>query len=149
MVLCCMSGRRSLTEAERLAEGSVLSLAGGLLAWQASGLPAAAIGGDFNPIVRSPAAPPELATLRRALMSCFVAEVVETAQGALDPLPLLEECFALVGVRAEEATIGELVGVVEWAAARSRELGNDYERIAENMQSFLLQMQPLVAPSGP
>ncbi len=81
-------------------------------------------------------------------MSCFVAEVVETAEGTIDPLPLLEECFSLVGVRAEEATIGELVGVVEWAAARSRELGNDYGRIAENMQSFLVQMQPLVTQSG-
>ena len=148
VVLCCMSGRRSLVEAERLAEGSVLSLAGGMLAWQANGLPAAAIGGDFNPIVSSPAAPPELVTLRRALMSCFVAEVVETAEGTIDPLPLLEECFSRVGVRSEDATIGELVGVVEWAAARSRQLGSDYERIAGNMQSFLLQMQPLVTPSS-
>lgn len=148
VVLCCMSGRRSLAEAERLAEGSVFSLAGGMLAWQADGLPAVATAGDFNPIVSSHAVPPELASLRRALMSCFVAEVVETAAGAIDPLPLLEECFALVGVRAEEATVGDLVGVVEWAAARSRELGNDYDRIAGNMQSFLDQMQPLVATGG-
>ncbi len=148
MVLCCMSGRRSLVEVERLAEASVLSLAGGILAWQEHGLPAVALGGDFNPVVRSPATPPELAALRRALVSCFVAEVVETAEGTIDPMPLLEECFVLAGVRPEQPTIGELVGVVEWAAARSRELGNGYERIAENMQSFLVQMQPLVQPSG-
>lgn len=148
VVLCCMSGRRSLVEVERLAERSVFSLAGGMLAWQADGLPAVATAQDFNPIVCSSAAPPELASLRRALMSCFVAEVAETAAGAINPLPLLEECFALVGVDAEEATVGDLVGVVEWAAARSRELGNDYDRIAENMQSFLEQMQPLAAGAG-
>ncbi len=143
VVLCCMSGRRSLQEARRHDDPSVLSLSGGILAWQEAGLPATATAGDFNLVAASPAAPPELSVLRRALLSCFVAEVAETASGTVDPVPLLEECFAIVGVEPEEASVGDLVRVVEWAAARSRELGIDYARIAENMQSFLHQMQPL------
>jgi hypothetical protein len=59
---------------------------------------------------------------------------------------LLDECFSLVGVDPEQPNIGELLQVVEWAAARSRELGNGYDRIAGNMSDFLAQMQSLVAP---
>jgi rhodanese-related sulfurtransferase len=144
--LCCMSGRRSLELAQQLGEPSVVSVGGGLLGWQGAGLPV--VGGDDGvaAVAQSQAAPPALGALKRALVSCFVAEVVETSAGAVDPMHLLDECFSLVGVDPEQPNIGELLQVVEWAAARSRELGNGYDRIAGNMSDFLAQMQSLVAP---
>ena len=144
VVLACMTGRRSLEEALLFPGGSVLSLHGGLLAWQNAGLATFGTDGDLNYIASSKAAPPQLGEIKRALVSCFVAEVVETAEDdEVDPLCLLDECFSLLEVDAERPTVGELLQVVEWAAARSRELGNTYERIADNVSMFLHEMQPL------
>ena len=148
VVLACMTGRRSLEEAARFPGGFVLSMQGGLLGWQSAGLASLGTDGDLNHIANSKAAPPQLGELKRALVSCFVAEVIETAvNDEVDPICLLDECFSLLEVDAEQPSVGELLQVVEWAAARSRELGSTYERIAANVSMFLLEMQRLARVS--
>lgn len=149
VVLACMTGRRSLEEALHHPSGSVLSMQGGLLAWQNAGLASFGNEGDLNYIASSKASPPQLSQIKRALVSCFVAEVIETAEDdEVDPVCLLDECFSLLEVDAERPSVGELLQVVEWAAARSRELGNSYERIAANVAMFLHEMQPLAREAG-
>lgn len=149
VVLTCLTGRRSLGEALHFPGGNVRSMEGGLLRWQAAGLPVLGADGDFNFIANSTAKPPQLSQLKRALVACFVAEVIEAAEDDdVDPMSLLDECFSLLGVDPEQHSVGELLQVVEWAAARSRELGNGYERIASNTSMFLHEMQPLCRAAG-
>lgn len=143
VVLACATGRRSLDQVRLMSESTAYSLHGGLLAWRERGLPAIGVDEDLNAIAESRAAPPQLHGIKRALVSCFVAEVAETSDDPVDPVALLNECSLAVGVDPEAASVGELLLVVEEAAARSRALGVPYERIVKNVSMFLDHLRPL------
>lgn len=144
LILVCQSGRRSLELARQTRTGNVYSLAGGVLGWDYAGYPLCALGQDLQALAQSDARPKGLEALRRSLLACFVAEIAEITDCQVDPAQLLACCFEDAKVEAKTANVKELVGVMSWAAARSREFGNDYVRIADNLEMFLRELATLL-----
>lgn len=144
LILVCQSGRRSLDLARHALANNVYSLAGGIIGWGSSGYPLCASGQDLQALAQSDARPVGLESLRRSLLSCFVAEIAELTDCEVDPAQLLASCFQDANVEPVNASIKDLVRVMSWAAARSRELGNDYRRIADNLEFFLRELASLL-----
>jgi rhodanese-related sulfurtransferase len=142
LVLACLTGRRSVTLAKALKERepqlNLANLTTGLLGWIAEELPVAGRGADYpSGYVHSPASP----RICRAIASCFVAETVELSLDSgelnVDPMETFSECCVEAGVDPNSPSIFGLLRVLDFAAQRTRELGNDYERIGENIDKML------------
>ena len=141
VVFVCLSGRRSDEVAAAVARsrdpGTTANLGGGLMAWQAAQLDVAGVHARWD---GTEPAGQDLAAVCREIAACFVAEAVELSLDAgmdLDPMELFGMCCHEAGVDPEAPDRTGLVRVLDLAAARSRELGNEYERIAANLDKML------------
>ena len=139
-VLYCASGNRSgrmLAQIEREFGRPVHHLEGGMLGWQAAGLPTAYA--DPAVLDEHDLAVTEPLLFRRLLMSCFVAEATEVVPDdeelivASDPLTVLRRCFEVSGTDWDETDPSRLFAVVDHASAVFRRLGGPIERIAYNV----------------
>lgn len=138
VVLYCTSGRRSAQAAEELAprwHGEVYNLAGGVLAWQADGLPTCGIA--------TPEDIPRLTSIDRfprLLLSCFAAETVENAldgnEGAthLDPTLVIQN--ALAEPRVIPGSLLAMLRALDRTAEVARRSGFPLDRIASNTDRF-------------
>lgn len=131
VVLVCAGGHRAQRLAARWAgEGgpTVAHLAGGVLGWGAAGLPLVRQG---LPTTKTDG---ELNALRRAVLSCFVAE---HAERALDTEPNSAPLDALMDTAqrkaAEVGALEALARTLDRAAYLSRAQGVETARIAENL----------------
>lgn len=139
IALHCTSGRRSLAASllVGLAYGApVYQLEGGVLGWAGDGLPRAFFAPESG--ARDPSiSQPLPASLQRALVSCFVGEVAEatigTTRDGLDPLALLQRCFARESVPWPGATPEQLDRVLERLAMSARALGVPSGSMAANL----------------
>jgi 3-mercaptopyruvate sulfurtransferase SseA len=134
LAVVCLSGKRSLPVSQRLHEaglGDVAHLEGGILAWQAAGLPLCG--------VRS-VPEEELVALQgarefpRAVLSCFVAESVEAqlnagADSLADPRKLVEEVFDTGPPEDPE----HLLHCLDRLAEQARRAGHPLSHIATNV----------------
>jgi rhodanese-related sulfurtransferase len=130
VVLYCTSGRRSAEVCQALGMPRVANLAGGLLGWEAAGLP-------ICRITTVPAGhPASVLEYRRHLVACFVGENTEVAldQAAnAEPWPLLQSCFDRAGVPFDAPTVEGLYRVLDWAGLSTFRAGGDLRRIAANL----------------
>jgi rhodanese-related sulfurtransferase len=144
IVLYCMSGRRSASAREALAarwSRPPLHLHGGLLAWEAAGLP----------VCRAPAegitCPADVLSFRRLLIACFVAINAEVAldhaRTQIDPYAMLQACFSHAGVSWDEPTIDGLYRVLDWAGVTSFRSGCDLRLIATNLSEMYATLDAL------
>lgn len=134
-VLVCYSGKRSWALAEQLDRSTPFVFAhleGGMLAWQDAGLP-------LSGVTEVPEE--ELVTVldasdfRRVVVSCFVAESVETqlnagAERLQDPLRLVERVFDDCGPNADAR---QLLVRLDRLAELARVGGHPLEHIARNV----------------
>ena len=141
VVFVCLSGRRSEEVAVAFAQsrdpGTTANLAGGVMAWQAAELEVAGVDASWPKPAPDAA---ELASICREIAACFMAEAVELSLDAgidLDPMALFNVCCTEAGVDPEAPDRDGLLSVLDLAAARSRELGNGYDRIAANLDKML------------
>lgn len=141
VVFVCLSGRRSEDVAQAIARsrepGTTANLDGGYLAWQAADLEVAGVNAKWS---RPSAVQRDLAATCREIAACFMAEAVELSLDAgmdIDPMRLFDTCCVEAGVDPEHPTREGLLRVLDLAAARSRELGNEYDRIALNLDKML------------
>ena len=141
MALICLSGHRSieiLPSVQRLGYPNVFSLKGGVLAWQAAGLPVA-----HDVLVRGQQI--DIDAFSREVASCFVSEAVENAldrdfSTQFDPAQL----FAQLKLRAGIDDVHNGLDACEFldlVAEMARRLGHDLDHIARN----LTEMRRLVA----
>ena len=151
VVFVCLSGRRSDEVAQAVARsrepGTTANLEGGFLAWQAAELEVAGLDAKWN---RPVAVEQDLASTCREIAACFMAEAVELSLDVgmeLDPMKLFDTCCAEAGVDPEQPTREGLLRVLDLAAARSRELGNEYDRIAHNLDKMLALLGVVSAPA--
>ncbi|MBK8237375.1 MAG: hypothetical protein IPK74_17670 [Deltaproteobacteria bacterium] len=142
-VLVCLSGNRC-RDAFAAIPGGVQSrlwvLEGGVLAWRAEGLPVCGVElaeHHADPVLGGRS----LAELPRAMAACFVAEIVEVAGDEVDPMQLLEACFARAGARFDAPLADDLIRVLDHAAAASRRVGTEASRVAANVDRFLAVLQ--------
>ena len=138
IALTCLSGRRSEAVVSLLrAQGTqgVIHLTGGILAWQAEGFPLC---------IPEPVEPEEyrtVATLRqlpRAVLSCFVAESVQSqtsfiAGGLVDPKRLVSDAFEQSGALTSFDGARDALDLL---AENARRLGHPIEHIASNLNSM-------------
>jgi rhodanese-related sulfurtransferase len=150
VALACLTGRRSFELAVSIAAtrqpGTTFNLAGGLMRWRTSGLPVAGLDARLNLRDRDPSA--DLSATCREMAACFMAEAVELSLDAgldVDPMQLFNQCCAQAGVNPDAPELLGLVRALDLVASRSRELGNDHDRIAENIDGMLTKLG-LVAP---
>jgi rhodanese-related sulfurtransferase len=142
VVFACTSGRRSI-EAANLARSQgwkrSRSLAGGVLGWRASGLPACGV----------EAAPPvaPLATREafvRALTSCFVAEATETQLDSNSYGPAFDPRAFVNRILAEQPTPTSrktLERALEQVAEFARQHGHGLPAIAANIDRMLAGLE--------
>ena len=135
LVLACLSGRRSerlLSAVREQGFERVVHLKGGVLAWQAAGLPVC------GAAQTDPADLPAVADLRdfpRAIVSCFVAESVEAqldgGEAIVDPKPIVEHIIddSWRGAPTPEALRESLDRLAETA----RSMGHPLAHIARNV----------------
>jgi rhodanese-related sulfurtransferase len=144
VVLVCLSGKRS---GSRLSQGfaqstcDVRSLAGGMLAWRAAGLPTCG-----HSVVSAEELVPlnGIGDFPRVVMSCFVAESVEAQLAAgdqelIDPRAVVETVF---GPPERWNTVDHLLERLDILAESARHLGHPMAQIAVNvdrMRASLLQ----------
>jgi rhodanese-related sulfurtransferase len=142
IVLSCSSGRRSgqlLAQLEGSTGYQIHHLEGGLLGWRAEGFPVAIGSIEHVALEEDDARVEDLASFRRMLLACFVAEATELAFDkdlgpfAADPLASLMHCFERSGVPWDERQPRRLYRVVDRASSLFRELGGEPHRIAENV----------------
>jgi rhodanese-related sulfurtransferase len=152
LVLYCASGNRSgrlLAQLERTLERPVHHLDGGILAWQAAGLPTAYA--DPTVLDEHDRGVSEARTFRRLLMSCFVAEATEVVPDddelivASEPLTVLRRCFEVSGTDWDETDPARLYTVVDHASVVFRKLGGPLDRIAYNMSRMYAVLDRLGA----
>jgi rhodanese-related sulfurtransferase len=150
VALVCLSGRRSGLAARELELASgreIVNVAGGILAWRAAGLPTSGVTVQLDP------GDPMFAQVRldevpRLLAACFVAEVANVTDDEIDPLEVLQHCFAQAGTRWDQPDVAGLYRVLELAGAEAWRIGNDLHRIAANLDRFLALLRRLEGP-GP
>ena len=141
IVLVCLSGRRARACAERasdmLDDLTMAYLDGGLLQWGAEGLPM------VRPDVDAGSSELRLSRLEefpRVVMSCFVAESIETQldAGQPDPVDPSEWVTDLFGsALAEEKASAELFSsVLDRLADRARTMGHSLDHIAKNLEAM-------------
>jgi rhodanese-related sulfurtransferase len=142
IVLLCLSGRRSGEVALQLQERGMArasSLAGGVLAWRAAGLPTVGVeepDPEDVPVVDS------AEELPRAVIACFVAETVEVALDRgddmddgledVDPVEEVEALFA-PAISAHPLDKRGLYAALDQLAELARFRGHPLERIASNV----------------
>jgi rhodanese-related sulfurtransferase len=150
VALTCLSGKRSAARAAELrAVGArVFELDGGMLAWQAAGLPVCGLANTDAEI-------PQIKTLAEAprkLAACFVAEQVELAldhgDEDLDAMAALRALFEAEGVRWDAPTLVGLHSVLDRAAEYSRRAGNPLARIAHNLDRYTAALRALQDQAG-
>ncbi len=135
IALVCLSGRRSeaiVTALQNAAVRGVLHVTGGILAWQGEGFPLCVQHGVEPDEYRTVTC---LQQLPRAVLSCFVAESVQSQSddGFLDPKQLVDQVFAQPEAltsfdRARDAL--DLLG------ENARRLGHPIEHIAANLNGM-------------
>lgn len=143
IALYCTSGRRSAEARESLEKQSALpvwNLEGGVLAWEAAGLP----------VCRLSKAPPDfprsVLEYRRHLVACFVganAEIALDSGARAEPYEMLLGCFERAGVPWEEPTIDGLYRVLDWAAVTTFRAGGSLADIAENVGGMVTMLRAL------
>lgn len=147
LVFYCLTGRRSDAAVQTLKDHidlPVYSLAGGFLAWEASGLPVCRFG------TPPPNAPHDVLSFRRHLLACFVAENIEYSLEhdvpPIDPRIELERVFLEAGVLWDAPTVEGLFRVLDRTSLRMRKAGGDIRHISETLQtmcSMLLHIDPM------
>ena len=137
-VLVCLSGSRARTCSQE-AGGVLPYLEGGVLAWAAEGLP---LCGLQRPATDEPSI--SLSEVPRHIAACFVGELAELAldRPELDPLQMLEGCFARAGVSMESPSLEGILRVLDQAALTSLELGTPLARVAANVDHMLARLPP-------
>ena len=150
LVLACLSGRRSQRLLSAMREEGfehVAHLKGGMLAWQGAGLPvcgAAQIDPDELPEVA------DLNDLPRAIVSCFVAESVETqldggGTSIVDPRPIVERIID--DSWRDAPTTAAIRESLDRLAEIARAMGHPLGHIAHNidrMQAALMVFEDRV-----
>lgn len=154
VVLVCTTGKRAearatwANESPELKDLSISYLEGGLLGWGAEGLP----------LVRPSAAPSghevclqRLEDFPRAVVSCFVAESIETQLDAGDlhmenPAELVEKIFEEAENDAVDADHYRLL--LDRLADQARRLGHSLEHIATNVETMRAALRPFDSSGG-
>jgi rhodanese-related sulfurtransferase len=133
IVVHCLSGRRSEEARAILSKRTplpIFDLEGGVLAWEAEGLPVCRV-------LREPVDPPKsLIDYRRHLLACFVGANAELAlDRGMSPEPdrVLAECFRRARVPWEEPTIAGLYRVLDWSGVAMFRAGGRLRDIADNL----------------
>ena len=141
IVLACLSGRRSRVVTEILAESGLVTepanLSSGLLGWQAAELPVAGVGMRWEVGAEARRVPPPIC---RDIAACFMAEAIELSLDGgvdVDPSQLFARCCAEANVDQHAPDLGGILRLLDNAAARTRTLGNAYDRIAANIDKIL------------
>ncbi len=140
IALYCTSGRRSAEARAALEAESAIpvwSLEGGVLAWEAAGLPVCRV-------APAPAQSPRtVMEYRRHLLACFVganAELALDTDARAEPYQMLLECFERARVSWDEPTVEGLYRVVDWAAIATFRAGGSLAGIAENVGSMVAML---------
>jgi peroxiredoxin family protein/rhodanese-related sulfurtransferase len=138
ILLACTSGKRSAALVESLGgdwRGRVFNLQGGVLAWQAEGLPTCNVSPpeDF-PVLK------EIARFPRLLLSCFAAEMTENSLNgndlarSLDPSRIIQD--ALSEPRVVPGSLLAMHRLLDRVAEAARRSGFPLDRIAHNTDRF-------------
>ncbi len=148
LVLACLTGRRSGELASLMIQHGidrVANLEGGVLGWQAAGLPvcgAGVVDPDRAPRIAS------LADLPRRIVSCFVAEAAEAALDA-DASPL-DDPRAIVETLLATARSGDglhpaaVIEALERLGEIARLRGHPIENIAKNLDAMREAVRPFL-----
>ncbi len=146
VALVCLSGKRSLRLVPMLRGlgfATCAHLRGGVLAWRAASLPVCGVGAvpaeDVVPL-RS------IDEFPRALVSCFVAESVETqlnsGDGSLvDPKPIVERICA--EMRPSHSSAQAWADSLDRLAEAARAMGHPLDHIARNVDRMLASLARL------
>lgn len=141
----CLSGHRSCHLAREIRNHgyvSVFSLKGGILAWEAAGLPT---------VQEVPTANRDIEGERfyDAVRSCFVSEAVENAldrdfSPEFDPLKLMDDLRLRLGLEPERLSSHDACHYLDALGELARTLGHDMEKIAYNLtrlRSVVVQLE--------
>jgi len=134
LVLVCLTGkrcRRLVPQIQSVGFSQVATLRGGLLAWRSAGLPVCGVDAP-GPGERLPLE--DLSEFPRAVISCFVAESVETQldrglESLMDPKSFVEQILG-AGVKR---SVPELSHALDRLAEAARAMGHPLEHIAANL----------------
>ena len=139
LALVCMSGRRSnlsIPLAVRQGFPEIYSLTGGVLGWGADGLPLCGL--------QEPPAPPQIHTIdaiERELISCFVAETIETVlsqDGDLSVDPHREVLNIIAAARQRTASPARALREAVTSLGRiAWRRGHPPAKIAENIDLMM------------
>lgn len=141
----CLSGHRSCHLAREIRNHgylSVFSLKGGILGWEAAGLPT---------VQEVPTANQQINDERfyHSVRACFVSEAVENAldrdfSPEFDPLKLLDDLRLRLGFEVGKLTSHQACDYLDALGELARTLGHDMDRIAYNLtrlRSVVVQLE--------
>ena len=148
LAIACLTGSRSIAVCAHLRAAGfrhTVSLAGGVLAWRAAGLPACGV--DDPPADDVPAVS-SLERFARVMTACFVASTAELAAAdplweGSDPSQLVREICAEEQARAAQLTPAVLERAVDRVAEIARLRGFPLAMIQSNVDRMLAALRRL------